>query len=243
MAYVLQFGPVLDAAPELLRGVALTLQLSGEAIVLGTAVGIVGGAGRAFGARWLSFLLGIYVEIIRNTPLLVQLFILFFGLPLLGYRISANTAALIGITLNLGAYATEIFRAGFLAIPPTQIQAGIALGMSPLQIFRHVIFIPALKIIFPALAGQITLTFLSSSIASAISAVELTTIAGVVDVNTFRSLEVYLVVTLIYIALALCLKLLLALIYLQITGSFRMKFSASAGWRALAGAQEKAANT
>ena len=207
MAYQMQFQTIAQRLPEFLDGALLTIQLGSTAIAAGIAVGIAGGVGRTYGSKRLDRVIGTYVEIIRNTPLLVQLFLVFFGLPLIGIKVSANTAALVGLVVNLGAYATEIFRAGFQAIPPTQLQAGIALAMSPWQIFRHIVFFPALKIVFPALVGQVTLTFLSTSIVSAISAVELTSVANTIESQTFRSLETYIVVTVMYVVITLLFRL------------------------------------
>ena len=217
----MQFQPVLQRTPELLQGVLATVQLGSFTIVSGLAVGILGGAGRTYGSKRLNGCIAAYVEVIRNTPLLVQLFLVFFGLPLIGVRISANEAALLGLTVNLGAYCTEIFRSGFQAIPSTQVQAGFALAMSPIQVFRHVIFLPTLKIVYPALVSQVTLSFLSTSLVSAISAVELTTVADTIESNTFRSLETYIVVTVIYITMALVLRTLLWNVYKLLFGSRR----------------------
>ncbi|MEP7456597.1 amino acid ABC transporter permease [Phyllobacterium sp. SB3] len=221
MAYQMQFRSVLQRMPELMDGVILTIQLGSTAIALGLTVGVVGAAGRSYGPRWLDRCIGGYVEVIRNTPLLVQLFLVFFGLPLLGFRVSANTAALVGLVVNLGAYSTEIFRSGFQAIVPAQIQAGIALAMSPWQIFRHVIFFPALKIVYPALVGQVTLTFLSTSIVSAISAAELTSVANTIESQTFRSLETYIIVTIIYVVMTLLFRFLCWLLAQVLFGSVR----------------------
>jgi polar amino acid transport system permease protein len=146
------------------------------------------------------------VEIIRNTPLLVQVFLFFFGLPYIGIMLSADTSAIIAISFNLGAYSAEIFRAGFNAIPKSQIEAGFALGLSYLQVIRHVMIVPALKVIYPALTGQLTLTLLGSSVVCAISANELTLAASKVESTTFRSLETFLIAGAIYIALTVVFR-------------------------------------
>ena len=201
MAYQLQFDPVLRYWPELVQGTLNTLVLSGQSIALGVTIGVVAAVCRTDGPRWLGLLIAVYVETFRNTPLLVQLFLVFFGLPLIGLAFTADTAAFLAISLNLGAYATEIVRAGLQAIPKTQIEAGLALGMSRVQVVRYIVIVPALRIIYPALTGQLTLTLLGTSIASAISAKELTWAGGVVESFTFRSFESYLVIAVIYIAL------------------------------------------
>lgn len=201
MAYEMNFAPVLARTPELIDGTINTIVLSAQSIAIGLAIGLTVALIRVDGPKWAASLGAAYVEAFRNTPLLVQLFLLFFGLPYTGIRLSANEAAIFAISLNLGAYATEIFRAGLLAIPKTQIEAGLALGLSRLQVMRYVIIVPALRVIYPALTGQLTLTLLGSSMASAISATELTLAAAKIESQTFRSLETFLIAAAIYITL------------------------------------------
>ena len=159
-----------------------------------------------------------YVELIRNTPFLIQLFIIYFGLPGIGLRVDAITASLIGMTINLAAYSTEIIRAGIEAVPPAQIEAGEALGFTRLQIYRYVIILPAIKTVYPALCSQFVLMMLASSICSAISTTELTAAASYVQSQSYRSFEVYIAITGIYLALALMLRGLLALVGLWLFG-------------------------
>ena len=220
MAYELQFAPVLKFWPEIAQGALNTLVLSAESIALGVAIGLAAAVGRTDGPRWLGHLVGLYVELFRNTPLLVQLFLVFFGLPLIGLAFTADTAAFLAISLNLGAYSTEIFRAGLQAIPKTQIEAGLALGMSRLQVIRYVVVVPALRVVYPALTGQLTLTLLGTSIASAISAKELTAAGSVVESFTFRSFETYSVIAAIYIAMTFAFRLVYYVIGLRL---FRRK--------------------
>jgi polar amino acid transport system permease protein len=209
MRYVFQFGVVLDHKDALIVGVLATLRLSLLAMVFGLAIAI----GCAFlrrGGPWpLAFVIAAYVEIIRNTPLLVQLFIIYFSLPALGIRFEAEQAALLGLSLNLGGYATEIIRAGLDAIPKGQIEAGRALGLTRLQIFRLIMLFPALRIVYPALASQFIILLLGSSIVSAISATELTAITNTLQSTTFRAFEFYFVATAIYLALAVVVRLAL----------------------------------
>lgn len=220
MAYQMQFGPVLARSPELVDGALNTLILSAETITAGVAIGMLGAAIRVYGPHPAGKAVAVYVEAFRNTPLLVQLFLIFFGLPYIGFKLSANMAAFLAISINLGAYSTEIIRAGLLAIPKTQLEAGLALGMSRLQVIRHVVLIPALRIIYPALTGQLTLTLLGTSIASAISASELTSAASRIESNTFRSLETFLIVAAIYISLTFSFRIVYWLIGLWL---FRRK--------------------
>lgn len=207
MAYEMNFTPVFARTPELISGTIDTIVLSGQSIVIGLTIGLTVSILRVDGPKWAAAASAAYVEAFRNTPLLVQLFLLFFGLPYIGIRLNADHAAILAISLNLGAYSAEIFRAGLLAIPKMQIEAGLALGLSRLQVMRYVVIIPALRIIYPALTGQLTLTLLGTSIASAISATELTLAGAKIESQTFRSLETFLVLAAIYISITFAFRL------------------------------------
>lgn len=202
MLYSFEFGEVIKAWPALVAGAASTVWLSAVSIVLGTVVAILGATAKTLGGRVIRFIIDCYIEVIRNTPFLVQVFVIFFGLPSLGLRMSPNTAAITAMVLNFAAYAIEIIRAGIESIPKGQIDAGKALGLRPLKIFLLVVFKPALQAIYPALTSQMILLMLNSSICSAIAATELTAIAGDIQSRTFRSFEVYSVVTAMYFALS-----------------------------------------
>ena len=213
MTYEFQFRDVLAYWPSLLSGVAMTLMLSLVGMVGGVLVGILGATAQLYGARPFRLLAAAYVETIRNTPLLIQLFIIFFGLAQIGLRLDAVVAAIVTLIVNVGAYATEIVRAGLQAIPRTQVEAGHALGLSGYQVFRHVVLIPALKMMFPALASQFTLLLLATSIVSLISVDDLFHTASIIQSRTFRDFEVYTVIGLVYLALALVCRAGLTLIY------------------------------
>ncbi|HVX98691.1 MAG TPA: amino acid ABC transporter permease [Pseudorhodoplanes sp.] len=220
MAYEMQFGPIIAHAPDLLQGAISTLSLSAQSIAIGVSIGLCCAVARTEEPRLLGKMVATYVEVFRNTPLLVQLFLIYFGLPLIGLRLTADTSAVFAISLNLGAYSTEIIRAGLIAIPKTQVEAGLALGMSRLQVVRHIVLIPALRVIYPALTGQLTLTLLGTSIASAISATELTSAGSKIESANFRSLETFLTIAAIYIALTLAFRFVYWLIGLWL---FRRK--------------------
>jgi polar amino acid transport system permease protein len=209
MHYVFQFGVVLDNLPLLLHGALLTIRLSALAMLFGLGVGILGAAVSTSGPRWARVIVGAYVEIIRNTPFLVQLFIIYFSLPAIGLRMRADQAALLAMTINLGAYATEIVRGGIEAIPFGQIEAARALGLCRGHIFRFIILKPALRIVYPALVSQFILLMLGSSVVSSISAVDLTAVANTLQSTTFRAFEFYFATTLIYLIMALGFRLLL----------------------------------
>lgn len=212
MSYTFNFRPVFANFDLLLEGALLTIQLSAITMVLGLAIGAAGASIKVWGPRPARLLVTAYVDFIRNTPLLVQLFIVFFGLPSLGIRLSASEAAIIGLTIYLGAYATEIVRAGIEAIPRSQIEAGLCLGMSHLQVFRYVIIFPALQIVYPALASQFILLMLGTSLVSLISAKELFHAAAFLDSRTFLPFEIYLVVSLMYLAMSLGFRAIFGII-------------------------------
>jgi len=206
MAYSMDFAPVIARIPDLVSGAINTVVLSAEAIAIGLTIGLCVALARFSGPAWCRFIGACYVEGFRNTPLLVQLFLIYFGLPYAGVKLNADQAAIFAVSLNLGAYSTEIFRAGLMAIPKTQIQAGLALGMSQIQVMRYVVLIPALRIVYPALTGQLTLTLLGTSIVSAISAKELTMAGATIESQSFRSLETFLVVAAIYICITFAFR-------------------------------------
>ncbi len=218
MNYTFQFGVLAQYQTELLAGLWLTIQLSVVSILLGAAAGTVLATLRSASGRVVRALVDGYVELIRNTPFLIQLFLIYFGLPGIGLRVGAVAAALIGMTINLAAYSTEIIRAGIEAIHPSQIEAGEALGFTQFQIYRYIIILPAIQKVYPALCSQFVLMMLASSICSAISATELTAAASYVQSQSYRSFEVYLAITGIYLALALVLRGILALIGLWLFG-------------------------
>jgi polar amino acid transport system permease protein len=213
MTYSFQFRDVFAASDFLLDGLILTLELSIFTMIMGLVIGIAGAAGRVYGPPWVRRPIAVYVEAIRNTPLIVQLFLIFFGLPSAGIKFDADTAAFVALSINLGAYSIEIVRAGLEAIPRSQIEAGQSLGLSGLQIFRYVIAVPALKMMYPSLASQFVLLMLATSVVSQISAQDLFHAASIIQSRTFRDFEVYAVVAAAYLALALIFRLLFAGLY------------------------------
>lgn len=209
MAYAFDFVSVLDYTDVLLKGIAVTAQLTLTGGVLGVAVALAGAWAKTQGPAWLRPVVSTYVELIRNTPFLIQLFFIFFGLPSLGVHLPEMVAASLAMVVNLGAYGTEIVRAGLAATPRGQFEAGASLAMSPFQVFRHVVLRPALQKIWPALSSQIVIVMLGSAVCSQIAAQDLTYAANFIQGRNFRAFEVYLVSTAIYLLLALVLRQLL----------------------------------
>lgn len=210
MQVALQFGPVLVHLDALMYGLLRTIQIAVTSIFFGTVIGIAGAVGRSFGARWISLPIAAYVELIRNTPLLIQLYFVFFTLPLVGLKLDSNAAAILALSIHLGAYATEILRAGVESVPVGQIEAAKSLGLSTYRTIRHVVLVPAVRAVYPALSAQFILQLMGTSIVGAIAAEELTAIANNLVMQTFRSFEVYIVIAVIYFVAVQAASLLLA---------------------------------
>jgi polar amino acid transport system permease protein len=203
------FGAVLVDWRLLAKGVAWTVGLTAIATLIGMAVGVACAWGRASGPAWLRWLVGSYVELIRNTPFIVQLFFIFFGLPAAGVKLTPETASIIAMVLNLGAYATEIIRAGIEATPKGQIEAAVSLALNKVQVFTRVILPPALKKVWPAMVSQIIIVMLGSAVCGQISTEELSYAANLIQSRNFRAFEAFIVATLVYLALAVGLRRLL----------------------------------
>jgi polar amino acid transport system permease protein len=205
--YTFHFIDVWVARDELLWGALLTIRLSAISMVLSLIVAVFGALARTSGPKWLRAVVATYVEFIRNTPFLVQVFLIFFGLPAFGIRLEANTGALIAMVLNGSAYTIEIVRAGIEAVNHGQVEAAYALGLHRLQAFRKIVLPQALRAVFTPLGSQFILLMLNSSIVSVISADELTAAAQDIQSRTFRSFEVYITTIVIYLILSISFTL------------------------------------
>ena len=166
--YKLNFTVVWDRFPELLIGILATIGLASSGIILALLIGIAGALLRQTNIITLHYCVRIFVEVIRNTPFLVQIFFLFFALPFLGMKMNPTMTAIIALSLNGGAYAIEIIRVGIASVPRGQREAGLAIGLTKLDVFFFVILKPALRAIYPALASQFILTLLTSSVCASI---------------------------------------------------------------------------
>jgi polar amino acid transport system permease protein len=199
-------GAVLAHWPALLRGAGFTLGLSALAALLGTGLGVACGWVRALGPRRLRPLVAAYVELVRNTPFIVQLFFIFFGLPSLGVRLTPESASVIAMVVNLGAYAAEIARAGIQGTPRGQFEAARSLALTETQVFLRVVLPPALARVWPALVSQIVIVMLGSAVCGQIAAQELSYEANLIQSRNFRTFEAYFVATAIYLALAMLVR-------------------------------------
>ncbi len=209
MMYRFDFSAIFDYTPLLVKGVWVTIELIAFGAVAGIAIGIFCAWARTQGSRAIRLPVVSYIELIRNTPFLIQLFFIFFGLSSLGLKMSEMQAACLAMALNLGAYSAEIIRAGIDATPRGQMEAGNSLAMSRMQVFRYVVLVPALRRIWPALSSQVVIVMLGSGVCSQIAAAELTFAASYIQSRNFRAFEVYLVTTVIYLLLAIGLRGLL----------------------------------
>jgi len=203
------FPAVLAEWPLLAKGVAATLVLTAISASIGVTLGVACAWARVHGPAWLKPIVGAYVELIRNTPFIVQLFFLFFGLPGIGVRLSPELASVLAMVVNLGAYAAEIVRAGIATTPKGQIEAAQSLALTELQVFTRVVLPPALKRVWPALVSQIIIVMLGSAVCGQISTPELSYAANLIQSRNFRAFESFIVATLIYLALAMVLRRLL----------------------------------
>lgn len=203
---MLNFSDLLPYSQLLLEGFWVTAVLTFYATLGGVVIGTTCAAGRHYGGKLLRGAIASYVELIRNTPFIVQLFFIFFGLPAIGIKLTAWEAGLIAMLINLGAYSTEIIRAGLAATPRSQIEAGRVLGLTPQHIFFRVVLIPAFEKIYPALTSQCIIVMLGSAVVSQISVMDLTYAANLIQSRNFRSFEVYLVVAGLYLLFAILMR-------------------------------------
>jgi polar amino acid transport system permease protein len=208
----LDFGELLPYAGVFARGLWLTVQLALVASVFGVALGVLGALARGAAHPLARFAGGAYVELCRNTPFLVQLFFIFFGLPALGIKLSAEFAAFLALTLNLGAYATEIVRAGLESIGRGQRMAAASLGLTSAQTLLHVVLKPAFANVWPGLVSQLVLIMLGSAVVSQVAAEDLSYAANFVQSRNFRAFEAYLAATLLYLLLAIAMRQVLLLL-------------------------------
>jgi len=190
----------------LLDGALVTMKLAASATILGFIIGTLCAIGRNSKVEWLSNLCACYVEAVRNTPFLVQVFLVFFGLSSLGLTLSASAVSIIALTINVGAYTGEIMRAGINSVHAGQWEAAECLGLSKAQIYWHVVLRPAVERVYPSLTSQFILLMLASSITSQISVPDLTGNANFIQGVSFRPMETYLTIGGIYLLLAVTMR-------------------------------------
>jgi polar amino acid transport system permease protein len=215
LTYQLQFGAVFSRLDLLIDGFLLTLQLTAITSCLGFLLGLACAITRSYGPAPARLAVATYVEVFRNTPFLVQLFLIFFGIPEMGKLLGLTWlptpywAAVVALSVNIAAYMTEVIRAGLESIHRSQVEAAESLGLTKLQVIFYIVLPPALRNIYPALSSEFILLMLGTSVVSVISVEELTGAGNLIQSETYRTFETYALIWVIYFSLAVALKVLL----------------------------------
>lgn len=212
MDYVLQYSQIWPYFPRLLNGAVITLQLAFLGFAGGLLLGTIFASIRAFGPRWLALIVGGYVSFFMNTPQLVQIYFIYFALPDVGILLTPFAAVVLGMTLNSGAYLTEIQRAGFESTRRSELEAAEVLGFSQAQRVRFVIVPHIARVLFPPISNQFIIMTLGSSMAALFGVEELTGEAFNINALTFRSIEVFTVTAGIYVAITIIATIALGLL-------------------------------
>lgn len=194
----IDFGVVLPYLPVMLKALGISIEVTLLSFFLGSVLGIFVYLGRRSALAPLRWLAHAFIEVFRNTPLLVQLYLIYFGLPEVGINLNAFWATVAGMTLNNAAYTAEIFRAGIESVPTGLVEAAGALGLRFSQTFRFVVLKPAIANVLPALTNQFIVLFLFSSVGSVISLNELTSSLADLNQRTLRTLEIFTIGGLLY---------------------------------------------
>jgi len=198
-----------NSFPVLMQGLRMTLIISISSIFLAMIIGLVVSLMRLSGVKVLDIISKTYVDIIRGTPLIIQAFFLYFGLPdLLNIRIDNLTAGIIIMSLNAGAYMSEVFRGGILSVPYGQTEAARSLGLSNAKTMRKVIIPQAVKNMVPAFINQMIISLKDTSLLSVIGLGELTQRGQIVVAATYNSFEIYFIIGVMYFVLIKLISLL-----------------------------------
>lgn len=211
MGYSINFDQIMPYMPYLLGGAWLSLQIAFLAFVGGAFLGLLGAFAKTFGGRILRNVVQAYVVFFTNTPQLVQIYFLYFALPDAGILLSGYQAVLLGMTLNAGAYLTEIQRAGFTSVRQSEMEAAETLGFSRLQQVRYVVLPHIARVLFPPLSNHYILMTLGTSMAAVFGVEELTGRALNVNSETFRAIEVFTLTAGVYLLVTMVANLVLAL--------------------------------
>jgi len=210
--YTIQFGQVIGYVPYLIAGAWISFQVAFLAFLGGMVIGLFGAAGKTFGGRIVRGLVNVYVTFTTNTPQLVQIYFIFFALPEVGILLSPYQAVLLGMTLNAGAYLTEIQRAGFLSVHKSELEAAETLGMSLSQSVWYVILPHIIKVLFPPLSNLYIMMTLGTSMAAIFGLEELTGRAFNVNAITFRSIEIFIITAILYFIITVVASAILVLL-------------------------------
>ena len=192
--------------PKLLQGAIITIELTIIAIIIGVIIGIPTAIGRVYGNKLIYAICTFFVEIIRGTPLLTQLFILYFGLPSVGIMLSPFTAAIIGMGINSAAYQAEYFRGAIQSVKREQLTAAYSIGMNQIQAIRHIILPQMFRIVIPSWSNELIYLLKYSSMAYMIQAPEIMSQGRLIASRNFRTFEVFIIIALIYLVLVTILS-------------------------------------
>jgi len=195
------FNELVNSLPFFLKGVWMTVAVSGLSLIFGTIVGFICGILRTSGNTFVKLIIGIWVDLIRGTPFLVQVFIIFFILPSIGIELEAFPAAVIALSNLAASFICEIVAGGILAVPTGQREAATASGLSGYQQLRHIILPQAMRTILPPLVGQYVLLVKDSSVVSAIGVVDITRVGWLTVQRVPEGLMVFGLVGLLYFAI------------------------------------------
>ena len=207
-----QWRTVLDYLPDLLRAMVLTLWMTLLAFALALVLGLIAALARNSRITLVRLVAGAYVELVRNTPVLLQIFIVFFALPSFGLRFDAVTAGIVAIGVNVGGYLCEVFRAGISSVSRAQGEAAQVLGLSAHQTFVSVIAPQALRNVYPATVNNLIQVLLGTSLLTAIAVPELTGVATVINARTLLFVQVFAIALVLYLVLSNALSLLAGLL-------------------------------
>ncbi|MBQ2246604.1 MAG: amino acid ABC transporter permease [Selenomonadales bacterium] len=207
----LDFSVVFKVLPLLLEGAAVTVEITALSVGFGFIIGMLVGVARLAKMRPLKWLAMIYIDFIRGTPLLVQIFLIYFALPMItGTRIDPFFAAITACSINSGAYIAEIFRAGIQSIDKGQIEAGRSLGLNWFQTMRYVVMPQAFKRVIPPLGNEFIAMLKDSSLVSVIGFEELTRRGQLIIAKTYSSFEIWMAVAILYLIMTLTISRLVA---------------------------------
>jgi len=221
--------------PFLLEGAVVTIQLAVISMIAGIFIGICVALGRLSAIGPLRWVLTAYVEIWRDVPLIVQLLIIYFTLPQIGISLPAFAAGCLGLSLNIGAYLSEVFRAAIISVDPGQKDGGISIGMSRLMVYRRVILPQAVRVALPTMGGYFISLLKDTALVSYIAVNELLRNGTIIISNTFKSMEVYLMVAMVYFVLSFLASIVVARLeqwltpgYLRASSQRKMRLSEAA---------------
>lgn len=207
MNYQINFSALSPYAGDFAHGLLTTAVLSALTVALSFLLAIPGVAARVAPSPWVRGIARVYVDLVRNMPILVLLYVLYFGLAQSGLRLSSFEAGLAGLVINSTAYVIEIYRGGIEGIKSGQREAAAALGLGPIDTWRHIILPQAVRIAFPALGNQVVGIVLGSSLVMVVAATDLTYVAFSVGADTFRYFETFIVAGLAYLVVVQAITL------------------------------------